>query len=189
MKSVVIFASGSGTNAENIIQCLHQKRLLVTRIYCNNSQAGIIEKAERLHIPICMISKADWKERNDSNWHVQLTNDNPDLIVLAGFLWKIPEYLINQFPDKIINLHPSLLPKYGGKGMYGLNVHKAVIENKELTTGITIHWVNAEYDEGGILFQAEMYVSPSKNPEDLAERIHKLEHAHFPDVIRQVLHC
>ena len=108
---------------------------------------------------------------------------------MAGFLWKIPEYLINQFPDKIINLHPSLLPKYGGKGMYGLNVHKAVIENKELTTGITIHWVNAEYDEGGILFQAEMYVSPYKNPEDLAERIHKLEHAHFPDVIRQVLHC
>jgi phosphoribosylglycinamide formyltransferase 1 len=178
MKSVIIFASGSGTNAENIIQCLHQKRLLVTRIYCNNSQAGIIEKAERLHIPICMISKADWKERNDSN-----------LIVLAGFLWKIPEYLINQFPDKIINLHPSLLPKYGGKGMYGLNVHKAVIENKELTTGITIHWVNAEYDEGGILFQAEMYVSPSKTPEDLAERIHKLEQAHFQDVIRQVLHC
>jgi len=189
MKSVVIFASGSGTNAENIIQSLHQKRLIVSRIYCNNKNAGIIQKAANLGIPICMISKEDWKERNESEWQVQLTNDNPDLIVLAGFLWKIPEYLIHQFSDRIINLHPSLLPKYGGKGMYGLNVHKAVLENKESTTGISIHFVTAEYDEGGILFQTEMYVSPSKTPEDLAQRIHKLEHAHFPDVICQVLNC
>lgn len=187
MHHIVLFASGSGTNAQNIIEQLHNKRLIVQRIYCNNRKAGIVERAEKLNIPICFISKENWSEKNNSDWQIQIREDNPDLLVLAGFLWKIPEHLIQEFPKRIINLHPSLLPKYGGRGMYGMNVHNAVMENNELTTGITIHYVNAEYDKGGILFQTEIYVAPSKTAEGLADRIHKLEYIHFPKVILQIL--
>jgi phosphoribosylglycinamide formyltransferase-1 len=187
MKHIVIFASGSGSNAEVIINNLHGSSLIVDRIYCNNPKAGVIERAERHQIPVCLISKEDWINQNESNWYETLQNDRPDLIVLAGFLWKIPAFLIEYFPKKIINLHPSLLPKYGGKGMYGMNVHQAVLDNNEITTGITIHFVNSEYDEGGIIFQAEMYVSPSKTADSIAQRIHVLEHEHFSKVIMSLL--
>ena len=187
MHRIVIFASGSGTNAQNIIEQLHNKEVIVQRIFCNNPTAGIVQRAEKLDIPVCFISRDNWREKNNSDWQIQIREDNPDLIVLAGFLWKIPEYLIEAFPNKIINLHPSLLPKYGGKGMYGMNVHNAVMENKELTTGITIHYVNAEYDKGGIIFQTEIYVAPSQTAEALANRIHQLEYKHFPETILQVL--
>ncbi len=187
MKTIVIFASGSGTNAENIITKIHGNRVHVARIYCNNPKAGVIERASRLGIPVCMISKEEWKEEAPAFWKTQLQEDAPDLIVLAGFLWKIPSYLIQIFPDKIINLHPALLPKFGGKGMYGMHVHEAVLNQKETRTGITIHWVNEEYDEGAILFQAEIPVNLSESPEQLASRIHELEHTHFPNVILHTL--
>ncbi len=187
MKTIVIFASGSGTNAENIIKNLHGKSVHVARIYCNNPNAGVIERATNLDIPVCMISKEEWKEEIQASWKSQLQADAPDLIVLAGFLWKIPSYLIQLFPNTIINLHPALLPKFGGKGMYGMHVHEAVLNQKEVVTGITIHRVNEEYDEGAILFQAEIPVDPSETPEQLAHRIHELEHEHFPNVILQIL--
>ena len=188
MKSIVIFASGSGSNAENIITTLSPQSLQVTRIYCNNPNAGIIARAERLKVPVCMIPKSDWSESGDFEWQQQLRKDAPDLIVLAGFLWKIPSFLIEEFPDKIINLHPALLPKFGGKGMYGQRVHEAVLDQNELNTGISIHYVNAQYDEGALIFQAQIPVAPSQNAEDLAKRIHELEHTHFPNVLLELLY-
>lgn len=188
MKSIVIFASGSGSNAENIFATLSPQSVKVTRIYCNNPNAGIIARAERLEVPVCMIVKSEWNEAGEFEWQQQLRQDSPDLIVLAGFLWKIPPHLIEEFPHKIINLHPALLPKFGGKGMYGLRVHEAVIAQNESITGISIHYVNAQYDEGGLIFQAEIPVGPSQNAEDLAKRIHELEHTHFPNVILQLLY-
>ena len=188
MKSIVIFASGSGSNAENIIATLSPQSLQVTRIYCNNPNAGIIARAERLKVPVCMIPKSDWSESGDFEWQQQLRKDAPDLIVLAGFLWKIPSFLIEEFPDKIINLHPALLPKFGGKGMYGQRVHEAVLDQNELNTGISIHYVNAQYDEGALIFQAQIPVAPSQNAEDLAKRIHELEHTHFPNVLLELLY-
>ena len=187
MKHLVIFASGSGSNAEIIINNLHQTSLVVDRIYCNNPKAGVIQRAAKYDIPVCLISKEEWNDPTESTWYTLLEKDRPDLIVLAGFLWKIPNFLIEKFPEKIINLHPSLLPKYGGKGMYGLHVHQAVLDNHDDSTGITIHYVNSEYDEGGIIFQAKMDVNPSKTAEHLAERIHLLEHEHFSKVINIVL--
>ena len=112
---------------------------------------------------------------------------NPDLIVLAGFLWKIPESITNAFPNKIINIHPALLPKYGGKGMYGMNVHNAVLENKEPETGITIHYVNAHYDEGAIIHQAKTSISPKDSADDIASKVHQLEYEYFPKVIDDIL--
>lgn len=188
MKSIVIFASGSGSNAENIIATLSPQSLRVTRIYCNNPKAGILARAERLGIPVCMIPKSEWSESGKFEWQQQLRHDAPDLIVLAGFLWKIPPFLVEEFPNKIINLHPALLPKYGGKGMYGLRVHEAVLEQNELITGISFHYVNAHYDEGTLIFQAEIPVAPSQNAEDLAKRIHELEHIHFPNVLLNLLY-
>jgi phosphoribosylglycinamide formyltransferase-1 len=188
MKSIVIFASGSGSNAENIIATLSPQSLQVTRIYCNNPNAGIIARAERLNVPVCLIPKSEWSEAGDFEWQQQLRQDAPDLIVLAGFLWKIPPFLIEEFPDKIINLHPALLPKFGGKGMYGQRVHEAVLDQNELNTGISIHYVNAQYDEGALIFQAQIPVAPSQNAEDLAKRIHELEHTHFPNVLLELLY-
>lgn len=188
MKTIVIFASGSGSNAENIIATLSPQSVKITRIYCNNPNAGIIARAERLEVPVCLIPKSEWNEAGEFEWQQQLRQDSPDLIVLAGFLWKIPPFLIEEFPDTIINLHPALLPKFGGKGMYGLRVHAAVLDQNEFVTGISIHYVNAQYDEGALIFQAQIPVAPSQKAEDLAERIHELEHTHFPNVILKLLY-
>lgn len=185
--NIAIFASGTGSNAAHIIDTLHSKRVNVVRLYCNNPEAGVIKKCELRNVPVCVISKEDWNAKESSQWFNQLMQDGVSLIVLAGFLKKIPAFLIQHYPNKIINLHPALLPKFGGKGMYGLNVHRAVLQANEESTGISFHFVNEHYDEGAIIAQFEMYVAPSNTPEHLAERIHQLEHRHFPDVILSVL--
>ena len=184
MKSIVLFASGSGSNAERIVKEHHQKNFNVLGVYCNNSKAGVIQKMQNLNVPVVVFSK---KELMEPEFTQNLVNQNVDLIVLAGFLLHIPSQLIQAFPDKIVNIHPSLLPKYGGHGMYGMNVHLAVIENNERTSGITIHYVNDRYDEGQILQQFELEVEKSDTAETLAEKIHILEHTHFGNTILKIL--
>ena len=183
MKNIVIFASGSGSNAENIFNYIkNNEDINISLIVTNNKNAYVIERAKKLNIPYEVITKSKFQ---DTEFVLTTLNKyNTDLIVLAGFLLLIPEYLINEY--KIINIHPALLPKYGGKGMYGDNVHKAVIENNEKESGITIHYVNSKYDEGKIIFQAKCEVTPKDTFETLAEKIHKLEYKHFPHVIVEV---
>lgn len=185
MKEIVVFASGSGTNAENII--LHFKDTDYTKvgaIFCNNPNAGVIEKAKRWDVPVIVFSKA---ELNDGSVLQQLLPYNPDLIVLAGFLLKFPDAIIHHYPGRIINIHPALLPKYGGKGMYGSNIHKAVLENNEAETGISIHYVNEHYDEGGLIFQEKVRIENCTTAEEIAQKIHELEQRHFPQVIEGLL--
>lgn len=157
----------------------------VALILTNNKNAGVIERAKRLNIPCIVFNKKDFRE-TDTVVN-QLKNNHVDLVVLAGFLWLIPENLIATFPNKIVNIHPALLPKFGGKGMYGDNVHKAVVEAKEKESGITIHYVNQHYDEGKVIFQAKCEVNDKDTFEDVANKIHGLEYEHFPKVIEQLL--
>ena len=185
MKRIVIFASGSGSNAENITTYFKEHaNVTVTYIITNNSKAKVLERASLLGIESFVFNRAEF---NDESKLLSFLKKEADLIVLAGFLWKIPDAIINAFPNKIINIHPALLPKYGGKGMYGMNVHKAVVENKEEETGITIHYVNENYDEGAIIFQAKTAVVSSDTPDDVAAKIHELEQANFPKVIHQLI--
>jgi len=185
MKKIVIFASGSGTNAENIIKYFNAMSLgTVVSIFTNNPKAKVIERAKNFQIPTEIFSKEDLSE---SKVLQKLNEIEPDLIVLAGFLLKLPEDFIKQYPNKIINIHPALLPKYGGKGMYGMNVHKAVVENREKETGITIHYVNENYDEGNIIFQKKVAVLITDTPEVVAEKIHELEQENFPKIIEKLL--
>ena len=186
MKKIIIFASGSGSNAENIIQLHHKKDFEVVRIYCNNPQAGIFERAKRLNVKCTLFDRNDWKNQ-DSPLYQQIKLDAADLVILAGFLWKVNDVLLSEFPDRIVNIHPSLLPKYGGKGMYGHFVHEAVISAGETESGITIHLVNAEYDKGAILFQKAITIPQNTTPEQLASMIHELEYEHFPRVILEYL--
>jgi phosphoribosylglycinamide formyltransferase-1 len=185
MKRIAIFASGSGSNAENIITYFKTtKTAIVTKVFCNNKNAKVFERCKRLKIDTVLFSK---EEFFGSNIVLNQVEEVADVVVLAGFLWKIPSNLTEAYLHKIINIHPALLPKYGGKGMYGMHVHKAVKENKESETGITIHFVNENYDEGAIIFQAITALEPSDSPEDIAQKIHLLEHAHFPKVIESVI--
>lgn len=185
-KKIAVFASGSGSNAENIYEYFKGNDAVeVALILTNNHNAGVIERAKRLAIPYHVFNRNDFTQ---SNSIVDLLKEKHiDLVVLAGFLWLIPENLIDAYPNKIVNIHPALLPKYGGKGMYGDNVHKAVVAAQEKETGITIHFVNQHYDEGKIIFQAKCEVLPSDNYEDVANKIHALEYAHFPKVIEEVM--
>lgn len=185
MIKIAVFASGNGSNAQRIIEYFYDsKHISVELIITNNKNAYVIERAKRLKVPCFVFSK---NEFNDSNLVVDLLKKKDiSFIILAGFLLLIPENLITNFPEKIINIHPALLPKYGGKGMYGENVHKAVVLNKESETGITIHYVNEKYDEGKIIFQAKCAVSDHDNAEDVANKIHLLEYEHFPKVIENV---
>lgn len=186
MKNIVIFASGNGTNAENIIRYFKEKNTAIIRnIITNNPKAGVINRAENLDVPVTVLDKEALQ--NPEKLLVKLKDLNTDLIVLAGFLKKIPVEIVTAFPNKIMNVHPALLPKYGGKGMYGMHVHEAVIENKESKSGITIHYVNERYDEGAIIFQAETPVFENDTPESLAERIHKLEHEYFPEIVEKIV--
>ena len=186
MKRIVIFASGSGTNAENIIKHFQGNGLAkVIHVLSNKKDAKVLEKAERLGVVNSSFSKNDLLESKDI--YNLMLDLNPDLIVLAGFLLKFPEDIISAFPNKIINVHPALLPKYGGKGMYGSNVHKAVVANNEAESGITIHYVNEHYDEGNIIFQANTKIDSLDTFEDVAAKIHLLEQKHFPLVIEQLL--
>ena len=185
MKRIVIFASGSGSNAENII--LHFKNKSqgnVIAVLTNNPYAKVLERAENQNVSTVIFDK---NELNDGTVLEKLEALKPDLIVLAGFLLMFPAAIIAHYPDKIINVHPALLPKYGGKGMYGMNVHKTVLENKEKETGISIHYVNEHYDEGAIIFQASVNIEDCTTPEAIAEKIHHLEHEHFPKVIEQLI--
>jgi phosphoribosylglycinamide formyltransferase-1 len=185
MKRIVIFASGSGSNAENIIKFFnHTKTATVTNVLCNNEQAKVFERCNNLKTKCLHFNKSDFET---SDTVLNILKNEADFIILAGFLWRIPQKIIDAFPDKIINIHPALLPKYGGKGMYGMRVHKAVKENNEKETGITIHYVNANYDEGAIIYQAKTALDSQDTPETIAEKIHLLEHRYFPKVIEEVI--
>ncbi|MDO4880328.1 MAG: phosphoribosylglycinamide formyltransferase [Capnocytophaga sp.] len=186
MKKIVIFASGSGSNAQRIYEYFSgNPDIEISLILSNNPKAGVLDRAKKMEIPYLVFDKKCFYDTN----HIRniLKIIHPDLIVLAGFLWKFPEDIIQNFPSKIINIHPSLLPKYGGKGMYGMNVHKAVIENQEKQSGITIHFANEHYDEGKIILQEKTEILPTDTPESLAEKIHSLEYEYFPKVIEYLL--
>ena len=183
--SILIFASGNGSNAENIITYFQKKSVDINWIIItNNSDAGVIERSVRLNIPFMVFSKDDFYNNNVLE---KINLINPSLIVLAGFLLKIPEQIIENFPNKIINIHPSLLPKYGGKGMYGINVHKKVIENQESESGISIHYVNQNYDEGKVIFQKSITISYPTDASNLSKKIHELEMKYFPELIEKLL--
>jgi len=185
VKRIVIFASGSGTNAENISRFFKQSSLAsVVHILTNNKNAKVLNRSKKLKINSLCFGR---KEFLSEDKMLKFLKKEADLIILAGFLWKIPTHIIEAFPNKIINIHPALLPKYGGKGMYGMNVHRAVVENKESETGITIHYVNENYDEGSIIFQAKTPILPSDSSEDVAKKIHLLEQEHFPKVIEDLI--
>jgi phosphoribosylglycinamide formyltransferase-1 len=186
MKRIVIFASGSGSNAENLIKFFqNSENANVTLVVTNNPYAKVLDRCKVFKTPALSFNKSAFLE-SDVILNV-LKSEKPDLIILAGFLWKFPESILKEFPQSVINLHPALLPKFGGKGMYGMNVHKAVIDQKEIETGITIHYVNEHYDEGAIVFQATCKVENTDTPDDVAAKIHKLEMKHFPKVVEKLL--
>tara|TARA_B100001996_G_scaffold372173_1_gene348269 strand:- start:1513 stop:2097 length:585 start_codon:yes stop_codon:yes gene_type:complete len=183
--SILILASGNGSNAENIIKFFQKQKININwTIITNNSKAGVIKRSQRLNVPYVVFEKKDFEGEKVLEF---ITKMNPFIIILAGFLLKIPQRLINKFPDKIINIHPSLLPKYGGKGMYGMNVHKKVIENNESESGISIHYVNKNYDEGKIILQKSIAIKYPCDPKTLSQNIHELEIKYFPEVIKNLI--
>ncbi|MCH8317453.1 MAG: phosphoribosylglycinamide formyltransferase [Bacteroidetes bacterium] len=180
--NIAIFASGSGTNAERIMRSFKKHPFIkIICLFSNNPAAYALERAKKFKLPACIFDK-DTFYISDKIAD-KLKNYDVSLIVLAGFLWLIPGQLIKAYPNKIINIHPALLPRYGGKGMYGLRVHKAVIESGDKQSGITIHYVDSEYDKGKIIFQAKCPVKADDTPEVLAERVHQLEYKHYAEVI------
>jgi phosphoribosylglycinamide formyltransferase-1 len=186
MHQVAIFASGAGSNAARIIERFrHHSSIKISLIVCNKPDAGVLEIAAKEHIPTLIIEK-DRFFRGDA-YVGELQRQNISFIVLAGFLWKVPSTLIQAYSGRIINIHPALLPKYGGKGFYGRLVHEAVIAAKEKESGITIHYVDELYDHGQVIFQASCMIEPADTPETLAKKIHWLEHEHFPRVIEELL--
>ncbi|MEQ8581116.1 MAG: phosphoribosylglycinamide formyltransferase [Marinoscillum sp.] len=183
--NIAIFASGSGTNAEQLVKHFSQVEGISTSIILSNKpDAFVLERARKLGIPTSTFSKSEFTA---PTFLSVLESHRIDYIILAGFLWKIPAYLIQAFENRIINIHPSLLPKYGGKGMYGSYVHEAVIAQGEKTSGITIHLVNEKYDDGRILFQASCDLSPEDTPDTLASKIHTLEHQYFPQIVEDYI--
>ena len=186
MKRIVIFASGSGTNAENLIKFFQNSdKASVIQVLTNNPHAKVLERCKTLKVSALSFNRVAFSKSNDVLNILKASQ--PDLIILAGFLWKFPEFILNAFEGRVINIHPALLPKYGGKGMYGMHVHNAVVTNKETETGITIHYVNENYDEGAIIFQAKCPVLTSDSAEDVAAKIHELEMEHFPNVVESLL--
>jgi formyltetrahydrofolate-dependent phosphoribosylglycinamide formyltransferase len=183
---IAIFASGAGSNARKIIEYFENKglRIKISLIVCNVAGAGVLEIAKEKGIPSLIINKTDFSA---TGYVESLQNADINFIVLAGFLWKVPEVMVRAYPKAIINIHPALLPNYGGKGMYGARVHEAVIAAKEKESGITIHWVNEHYDEGAIIFQAKCSIDASDTADTLANKIHTLEHAHFAPTIEKLL--
>ena len=186
MKKIVLFASGGGSSVENILRSfVNEKKIKVSGIFCNNQKAGLLNRVYLKKFKIILFKNNDLLNGNVIG---QLKVIDPTLIVLAGFLKKIPKDIILNFYRKIINIHPSLLPKYGGKNMYGKNVHKAVIENNEKQSGFTIHYVNEEYDQGDIIFQKLIEID-TKNVDELANKILEEEHKYYPIIIKQVLNA
>lgn len=185
IKRIVLFASGSGTNVENIIRFFRQNpQVEVLNILTNNPKAGVIDRIRPMKIPTIVFDK---EQLNSGVLSQQLELLNPDLIVLAGFLLKIPLDFTNAFRNKIINIHPSLLPKHGGKGMYGDRVHQSVKDAGDKETGISIHYVNENYDEGSVIFQAKVEVAEEDSISQIAHKVHQLEYKHFPEVIQKIL--
>lgn len=185
MKNVILFASGGGSNVQAILQYFADKPdIHFPLIVTNNAQAGVIEIAATHGIDVMLVDKLVFASPVLID---ALEVYKPDLLVLAGFLWKIPDFLVSRYPRKIINIHPALLPKYGGKGMYGHHVHEAVVQNKEKETGITIHWVNENYDEGTILLQKKIAIHPSQQAAEVAAQVLQIEHEWYSQVIHQLL--
>jgi phosphoribosylglycinamide formyltransferase 1 len=184
--SIAIFASGSGSNAERIIEYFRSHpSIRVSLVLTNNPKAGVLERASRLGVPSHVFNRNDFYQTNEV---LQVLEDHRiSFIVLAGFLWLMPANLVQAFPDRIVNIHPALLPRYGGKGMYGMKVHEAIVQAGEKESGITIHYVNEHYDEGQIVFQATCAVSPDDSPEEVAHKVQALEHQYFPPVIERVI--
>ncbi len=184
--SIAVFASGNGSNAENIIRYFQEKNTAqVALVVASRSDAGVLARAKKLGVPTLVLQKELFMQSDALLGTLQ--SYEIDLIVLAGFLWLVPEYLVKAYPKAIVNIHPALLPQYGGKGMYGAKVHQAVWEAKEAHTGITIHWVNEHYDEGEVIFQAAVQLLPEDDPEQIAQKVHALEHRHFPEVLARIL--
>ena len=186
MQKIVVFASGAGSNAKKIIDYFQEHKLIkVSLIACNKPGAGVLNIAEQAGIPTLLIDKEKFFRGNA--YIDELKERGIGFIVLAGFLWKIPDAFIKAYPGKIINIHPALLPNYGGKGMYGGFVHEAVITNKDKESGITIHYVDEHYDHGDIIFQARCAIEEGDSPEMLAKKIHLLEHEYYPKVIEKTI--
>lgn len=185
MKNIAIFASGEGTNAERIIRYFTgHPTVKVVVVITNKAEAGVIRRAENLQIPVEFLPASVFKEGKATDL---LQQYEADFIVLAGFLLRIPDDMLQAYPNRIINIHPSLLPKFGGKGMYGSRVHEAVLAANEKESGITIHYINEHYDKGGIILQSKCPVFSDDTPDSLATRVHQLEYEHYPKVIEQLL--
>ena len=185
-KKIIVFASGSGSNFEEICKYFKdRKEISIDLLICNNSKAKALNKATKHGVKTLLISRNSFYE-TDAALNAIL-KISPNLIVLAGFLWKMPTKIIDHFPNKILNIHPALLPDYGGKGMYGMNIHKAVIKNNEKESGITVHYVNKNYDEGKILFQKTIALEEKESSESLSKKVLKLEHSCFSKIIEKTL--
>ena len=185
--NIAIWASGNGSNAENIIKYFKDKTDIanIRVIMCNNKNAFVLERAKKYNVPTFVFT---YKELNETDMvDKKLEELDIDFIVLSGFMLKVPDSIIKKYADRIVNIHPALLPKFGGKGMYGDHVHEAVIAAGEKESGITVHYANEHYDEGSTIFQAKCPVLPDDTPDTLAQRVHSLEYAHYPEVIEQVL--
>lgn len=186
IKRIAIFASGSGSNAENIVNFFKERpEIEIVHIFSNNKGAFVLERAKKLNIPATTFTRDEFYSSDVVL--KKLIGLKCDLIVLAGFLWLVPSTIVAHYPNKIINIHPALLPKYGGKGMYGDFVHEAVVKNKELQSGITIHFVNEQYDKGDVIFQATCDVLSTDSADDVAKKVHALEYKHFPKIINDVI--
>jgi phosphoribosylglycinamide formyltransferase-1 len=191
---IAIFSSGQGTNAREIIRYFHKtdylvmkRRVEISLIVCNKPGAGVVDIASDFGIPVLLIEKE--KFFRGSHYLEEFKDKNISFIVLAGFLWKIPDEIIHAYRDRILNIHPALLPNYGGKGMYGKVVHEAVVAAREKQSGISIHYVDEQYDHGKIFFQARLNLAPEETAESLAEKIHALEHKHYPEQIARWMEC
>lgn len=185
-KRIVLFASGSGSNVENIVHYFQNKpNVTIVCVLSNRKDAPVLERCDKLNVSALYFNRSSFST-SDCVLDILLGLD-PDLIVLAGFLWKIPETIIQKFPNKIVNIHPALLPKYGGKGMYGMKVHEAVKDNRDAETGITIHYVNENYDEGAIILQVKTAILSSDSTETIATKVHELEYTHYPIAIAKLL--
>lgn len=186
MHQIAIFASGTGSNAKKIIEYFqHSSAVRIALVVANRQDAGVLDIARAFDIPVQVLDRSGFSD--PSTMLPLLKAHHIDFIVLAGFLWLIPAYLVQAFPRRMVNIHPALLPKYGGKGMFGMHVHEAVRAANETESGITIHYVNERYDEGDIIFQAACAISPADLPGDIAKKVQQLEHRHFPEVIAQLL--
>jgi phosphoribosylglycinamide formyltransferase-1 len=184
-RKIAIFASGSGSNAENIVNYFSGRSdISFPFILCNKKDAFVHERAKNLRVPSITFDRIQLENGEILSL---LQKEGVDFIVLAGFLLKIPENILSFYPDRVVNIHPALLPKYGGKGMYGMKVHEAVVANGEKESGITIHYVNEQYDEGAIISQYKCEVLPGDSPEDVAQKVHELEYEYFPRVIEKVI--